>query len=49
MSWDYFLLRFTEVFGGVGSIVVLNTVGISKVWQMVSMWGAYPLDPTGEV
>ena len=49
MSWDHFLLRFTEVFGGVGGTVVLNMVDISRAWQMVSMRPAYPLDPMGEV
>jgi hypothetical protein len=49
VSWDHFLLLFTGVLGGVGGTVVLNTMGISKVLQMVFMRCAYPLGPTGEV
>ena len=49
MSWDHFLLRFTEVFSGVGGMVVLNIVGIHRVLPMMSMRRAYPLGPKGEV
>ena len=37
VSWDHFLLQFTEVFIGVGDAIVLNIVGICKVLPIVSM------------
>ena len=49
MCCDHFLLRFTEMFIGVGGTVVSNTVGIFRVLPMMSMRRAYSLGPRGEV
>ena len=45
MSRDQFLLRFTEVFIGVGDAVVLNTMGICRNLPIMFMRHAYPLGP----
>ena len=37
MSCDHFLLRFTEVYIGVGGTFALNIVGICRVLPMMFM------------
>ena len=45
VSWAHFLLRFTEVFIGVGGAIVLNIVGICRDSPIVFMRHAYLVVP----